>query len=149
VSADHTLVITRLFDAPRDLVFAAWVDAEQAGKWWGPRGFIPVSYTMDVRVGGAWRRVMRSPDGVEYRARGVYREIAAPERLAFTYAWEHNPDHSGHETLVTITFAQRGDKTELTLRQALFETVTARDAHGTGWSSCLDRFADYLVGKIE
>jgi uncharacterized protein YndB with AHSA1/START domain len=145
MSDDRTLTLTRVLDAPREMVFAAWVDPDQAAQWWGPRGFTSVSCTMDVRVGGAWRRVMRSPDGTEYRARGVYREIAAPERLVFTYAWEDETGHSKHETLVTLTFADLHGKTELTLRQALFETVAARDDHRGGWSSCLERFADYLA----
>ena len=146
MSGDGTLVITRRFEAPRERVFAAWIDPDQAAKWWGPKGFAPVSCTMDVRVGGAWRRIMRSPDGLEYRVRGVYREIAAPERLVFTYAWENNPDQSGHETVVTLTFADLGDgRTELTLRQELFETVAARDSHRGGWSGCLDRFAEHLA----
>jgi uncharacterized protein YndB with AHSA1/START domain len=147
MSDDRTLVITRLLDAPRDTVFAAWVDQDQAAQWWGPRGFKSVSCTMDVRVGGIWRRVMTSPDGAEYRARGVYREIAAPERLVFTYAWEDNREQSKHETLVTLTFADLRGKTELTLRQAVFETVAARDDHRGGWSSCLERFAEYLAQR--
>lgn len=145
MSNERSLSIARLLDAPRPLVFAAWTDPEQAARWWGPKGFTSVSCTMDVRVGGAWRRVMRSPDGVEYVARGVYREIAAPERLVFTYAWETNPGQTDHETLVTLTFAERGGSTELTLNQALFETVAARDDHRGGWSSCLERFAEYLA----
>jgi uncharacterized protein YndB with AHSA1/START domain len=147
MSDERTLVITRLLDAPRDRVFAAWVDPDQAAQWWGPKGFTSVSCTMDVRVGGVWRRVMRSPDGAELTARGVYREIIAPERLAFTYAWERNPEQTGHETLVTLTFADLGDKTELTLRQAVFETVAARDDHRDGWSGCLERLAEHLAQR--
>ncbi len=142
-----TLVITRLLDAPREIVFAAWIDPEQATQWWGPKGFTAVSYTIEARVGGAWRRVMRSPEGVEHRARGVYREIDAPSRLVFTYAWETNPEETGHETLVTLTLAARGEKTELTLRQEIFETVAARDDHRGGWSSCLDRFVEFLAQR--
>jgi uncharacterized protein YndB with AHSA1/START domain len=144
MSDTRTLVITRVLNAPREIVFAAWVDPQQAAQWWGPRGFTSVSCAMDVRVGGAWRRVMRSPDGVEHRARGVFREIVAPELLVFTYAWEDEIGHPKHETLLTLTFAEIGDKTELTLRQAVFETVAARDDHGSGWSGCLDRLAEYL-----
>jgi len=139
------LIITRVLDAPRAIVFAAWADQDQAPRWWGPKGFISTSCTMDVRVGGVWRRVMRSPYGVEHIARGVYREIVAPERLVFTYAWERTPEQTGHETLVTLTFAELGDKTELTLHQAVFATVAARDDHRGGWSSCLERFAEYLA----
>jgi uncharacterized protein YndB with AHSA1/START domain len=146
---DRTLVITRVFDAPRDRVFAAWADQDQAARWWGPKGFISASCTMDVRIGGVWRRVMRSPDGTEHRARGVYREISRPERLVFTYAWEDESGRPKHETLVTLTFADLGGgKTELTLHQARFETIAARDDHAGGWSSCLERFAGHLAAHV-
>ncbi len=144
---DRTLVIRRVLDAPRELVFAAWVDPAQAARWWGPRGFASVSCAMDVRVGGEWRRVMRSPEGSEHRSRGVYREIIEPKRLVFTFSWEKggSPGH-GPETLVTLTFGDLGDqRTEFILRQEGFETVAGRDDHHRGWSSALDRFADYLV----
>lgn len=142
---ERILVITRLLDAPRDLVFVAWTDERSAAQWWGPKGFASVSCTMDARVGGAWRRVMRSPEGVEHRARGIYREIAPPERLVFTYAWEDAAGRLDHDTLVTLTFRELGAKTELTLRQEIFDNLAARDDHCSGWSSCLDRFAEYLT----
>jgi uncharacterized protein YndB with AHSA1/START domain len=143
--SDRELVLTRRFDAPRRLVFRAWTDPELAVHWWGPKGFASVSCEMDVRPGGTWRRLMRSPDGSLHCARGVYREIVAPERLVFTYAWEDADGRLGQETLIMVTFAERGGRTELTLRQAAFETATARDAHFGGWSSCLERFAEYLA----
>jgi uncharacterized protein YndB with AHSA1/START domain len=149
MSGDPTLVITRIFDAPRPLVFAAWIDPAQAARWWGPKGFTTVSNEMDVRVGGAWRRCMRSPQGTEHRSRGVYREIVAPERLAFTFAWEQggSPGH-GPETVVMLTFRDLGDnRTELTLHQAPFCTIEGRDDHRAGWSSCFERFADYLADR--
>lgn len=148
MSADRTLVITRVLDAPREIVFAAWVEERQAAQWWGPKGFTSVACTMDVQVGGRWRRVMRSPDGVEHRARGIYREIVPPERLVFTYSWERNPGHDRHETLVTLTFADLGGRTALTLRQEGFETIAARDDHRGGWSGCLERFAAFLAQHI-
>jgi uncharacterized protein YndB with AHSA1/START domain len=145
---DRTLVITRVLDAPREIVFAAWVDQDQAAQWWGPKGFTSITCTMDAQVGGMWRRVMRSPDGIEYRARGIYREVVPPERLVFTYAWERNPDYGEHETLVTLTFTDLGRRTELTLRQEGFETIAGRDDHYGGWSGCLERFAAFLVQHI-
>jgi len=143
--SDRELVITRVFDAPRCLVFRAWTDPELVVHWWGPQGFAPISCTMDPRPGGEWRRSMRAPDGSLRVARGVYREIVAPERLVFTYAWEEADGRPGRETLVSVVFVERGGRTELTLRQAVFETVTARDAHCGGWTSCLERFAEYLA----
>ena len=143
--AERELVITRVFDAPRRVVFRAWTDPEQLARWWGPRGFTTIFSHGDVRPGGAWRRRIRSPEGTEHTGRGVYREIAAPERLVFTYAWEDAAENPGHETLVTVTFDDLGDKTRLTLRQAVFESMTSRDSHRGGWTSCFDRFAEYLA----
>jgi uncharacterized protein YndB with AHSA1/START domain len=143
--SERELVVTRVFDAPRRLVFRAWTDPELAVHWWGPRGFASISCEMDVRSGGIWRRSMRAPDGSFHSARGVYREIVAPERLVFTYAWEDADGRPRHETLVSVIFVELGGQTELTLRQAGFETVTARDAHRDGWTGCLQRFADYLA----
>jgi uncharacterized protein YndB with AHSA1/START domain len=146
MSDDRTLVIRRVLDAPRELVFAAWADPAQAARWWGPKGFTTISSEMDVRVGGAWRRRMRSPEGSEHVSRGVYREIVRPERLVFTFCWEHGgaPGH-GPETVVTLIFTDLGDgRTEFTLRQEGFATVAGRDDHHRGWSSTLDRLADYL-----
>jgi uncharacterized protein YndB with AHSA1/START domain len=147
---DRTLVITRVLDAPRSIVFTAWVDQAQATQWWGPHGFATVSNEMDVRVGGEWRRCLRSPEGTEHRSRGVFREIVAPERLVFTFAWERGgaPGH-GPETLITLTFTELGaNRTELTLHQAMFETVAGRDDHRRGWLSCLDRLADFLAEHV-
>jgi uncharacterized protein YndB with AHSA1/START domain len=138
-------VVTRVFDAPRRLVFQAWTDPKEAAHWWRPKGFVSVSCEMEVRPGGTWRRAMRAPGGGLHIGRGVYREILAPERLVFTYAWEDSEGRPGHETLVTVTFTDRGEKTELTLRQAVFETPATRDAHEGGWMSCLERFAEYLA----
>jgi uncharacterized protein YndB with AHSA1/START domain len=145
--SDRELVVTRVFDAPRPTVFRAWTDPDRAAHWWGPKGFVSVSCEMEVWPGGTWRRAMRAPDGGLHIGRGVYREILAPERLVFTYAWEDSEGRAGHETLVTVTFAERGEKTELTLRQGVFETRAARDAHAAGWTSCLQRFAEYLMAR--
>jgi uncharacterized protein YndB with AHSA1/START domain len=150
MSDDRALVITRVLDAPRELVFAAWADPAQAAQWWGPKGFTTVSAEMDVRVGGAWRRRMRSPEGSEHISRGVYREIVRPERLVFTFCWEQGgaPGH-GPETVVTLTFADLGDgRTEFVLRQEGFATVAGRDDHQRGWSGALDRLADHLQAQL-
>ncbi len=144
-SAERELVVTRVFDTPRRLVFKAWTEPERAAQWWGPQGFTTISCEMDVRPGGAYRRCMRSPEGTVHCTRGVYREIAEPARLVFTYAWEDADGRPGHETVVTVTFAEQGAKTKLTLHQAVFETVESRDGHQGGWTSCMERFAQYLA----
>ena len=81
---DREFVITRVFDAPRSLVFKMWTDPKHMAHWWGPKGFTNPVCEMDVRPGGAWRIVMRGPDGGEHPAKGVYREVVAPGRLVMT-----------------------------------------------------------------
>ena len=144
-SADRELVVTRLIDAPRRLVFRAWTEPEQVSRWWGPQGFVTTHCDMDIRPGGAFRCCMRSPEGTDYWKRGVYREIVEAERIAFTFAWEDADGKPGHELLTTVTFADEGAGTRLTLHQSEFETVERCDDHRTGWTSCLERFAEYMV----
>jgi uncharacterized protein YndB with AHSA1/START domain len=144
-TADRELVVTRLIDAPRSLVFKAWTQPEHVARWWGPKGFVTIHCDMDIRVGGAYRCAMRSPQGTEHWKVGVYREIVEPERIVFTFAWEDADGKPGHELLTTVTLAEEGTKTRLTLRQAAFETTEWRDDHVIGWTSCLDRFAEYML----
>ena len=145
VTGQRELVLTRIFDAPRQLVFKAWTEPERAARWWGPQGFTLLSCEMDVRAGGTWRRRMRSPDGKTICKHGVYREVVPPELLVFTYADEDADGHAGHATLVTVSFAEQDGKTKLTLHQAAFNSIAARDGHRGGWISCLERFAEYLA----
>jgi len=144
-AAELELVITRILDAPRELVFKAWTEPDRVIRWWGPRGFTTAHYELDFRPDGAYRVCMRSPEGTEHWQRGVCREVVEPERLVFTFAWEDSEGKPGHETLVTVTLAEFGAKTKLTLHQAVFETVTARDLHQGGWASALEWLAEYLA----
>jgi uncharacterized protein YndB with AHSA1/START domain len=140
------LVMKREVAAPREQVFSAWTDVAKAAHWWAPRGFTTLSCEMDVRPGGAWRRRMRTPDGALVTKYGVYREIAAPERLVFTY----NTEGGGiddPETLVTVTLVDLGGRTRLTLRHTLFETDAQRSDHEGGWTGCLERFAAFVAGS--
>ena len=145
IAAAHELVVARVIDAPRALVFRAWTRPEHIARWWGPQGFATIYCDMDVRVGGSYRFGMRSPQGTEHWKRGTYREIVEPERIVFTFAWEDANGNPGRELLTTVTFAEHGTKTKLTLRQAGFDTIDRRDDHATGWASCLQRFADYIT----
>ena len=145
-ATSRELEITRVFDAPRSLVFNAWVQPGRLVEWWGPKGFTVPSCAMDVRPGGSFRFVMRSPEGSEHRLQGVFREIVRPERIVLTWAWVDDDGKRGHETLLTVTLAEEGgSRTKLTLRQAVFESLTARDAHRSGWDSGLDCLAEYLA----
>ena len=144
-TADHELVVTRLIDAPRRVVFAAWTEPEHIACWWGPQGFTTIHCEMDVRVGGTYRFGMRSPQGTEHWKRGIYREIVEPERIVFTFAWEEADGRLGRELLTTVTFAEEGGKTRLTLRQGPFDTTAWRDGHNAGWTSCFERFAQFML----
>ena len=140
----RVLVVSRLLDAPRRLVFKVWTDPVHLARWWGFEGFTLLACEADVRPGGTWLRRMRAPSGSLHVKRGVYREIVAPERLVFTYADDEADGRLGQEALVTLTFAEEGVRTRLTLHQELFRTAAARDSHLSGWSSALQRLADYL-----
>jgi uncharacterized protein YndB with AHSA1/START domain len=137
----HELVITRVFDAPRELVWKAWTDRAHATQW-GPKGFTTPEREIDLRPGGAWHAVMISPEGKEYRQHGVVREVVPPERLVFTFIWDETPDN---EMLITVTFASRGRKTEMTFRQTGLATAASRDGHAGGWNEAFDQLGELLT----
>jgi uncharacterized protein YndB with AHSA1/START domain len=143
-SAETELVIRRVFDAPRALMFKLWTEREHAVHWWGPKDFTVPHLETDVRPGGAWRACLRSPEGRDYWQHGVFREIVAPERLVFSFIWDDEPDH---EMLVTVTFADHSGKTEMTFRQAPFTSVESRDSHVEGWNECFDRLDAYIAQR--
>ena len=131
------LRLSRSFAAPRDRVFRAFTAPTQLTRWWGPKGFTVPACTLDVRAGGAWRTVMRSPEGKDHIVSGVYREITPPARLVFTWGWETEGER-GHETVVTIELFETPGGTRLELTHEGFETEDSLNAHRDGWSSCLD-----------
>lgn len=143
------LSITRVFDAPPAVVFKAWTDPKQMEQWWGPDCFTNPVCELDPRPGGAWRIVMRAPDGVEYECGGVYSEVIKPERLVFT---NNAYDHEGKsllEGVTSVTFAAQGAKTKLTLETHMVGKVSfaAQMLAGmeAGWNQSLDRLADLLA----
>lgn len=142
--ADSELVLTRELNAPRERVFAAWTDVGQASHWWMPRDFTLLSCEMDVRPGGTWYRRMRGPNGAVTTKHGVYREVAAPERLVFTYITEDATGVVDPETIVTVTLVDLGSgRTRLTLWHTGFKTESARDDHRRGWTGALDRLVAF------
>ena len=140
------LVLTRDIAAPRERVFAAWTDVRQAARWWVPRDFTTLSCEMDVRPGGVWRRRMRAPGGAVVTKHGVYREVVAPERLAFTYITEGATGVIDPETLVTLTFADLGGRTRLTLRHDNLPGADLSAAHQVAWGTYLPRLAAVAAG---
>jgi uncharacterized protein YndB with AHSA1/START domain len=145
-TAEQELVITRRFDAPRQRVFEAWTDPRHAKSWWGPRDH-PLTYLeMDVRPGGAWRgRLTSTATGEALWQHGVIREIHAPDRLVFTFAWDQEEGAPGRETVVTVTLEEDGDGTLMTFRQSPFDAVENREGHRGGWSSSFDRLDEVLA----
>lgn len=142
---DRQLTITRVFDAPRSLVFKVWTQPEHFSRWLGPKDFTAIACHMNVQVGGMYRACIRSPEGNDHWMQGIYREVIEPERLVFTFAWEDENSRPKHETLVTVTFEEQDNKTLMTFQQAIFESTESRDSHNTGWSECFDRLAIYLT----
>lgn len=139
-----SLTLTRLFDAPRDLVWACFTRHEMLMAWWGPVPHPATVIDMDVRVGGRWRNCLQSPDGKETLwQNGAYTEVAPPSRLVFTFTWEEQGER-GEVNEVTVDFEDMGAHTRVTLNQTPFRTEASRDGHGFGWGSSFDRLADYL-----
>lgn len=133
------LVITRVFNAPRHLVFEAWTKAEHLSQWFAPKPLTTPSCELDFRPGGAFRLVMRAPDGTEYPFEGAFREIVAPERIVFT-----GLVHEGNTTVTTITLAEHDGKTTLTMHQTFtFESPATRGAK-QGWTATLDQLGEYV-----
>jgi len=140
------IVLRRVLDAPRELVFKTMTDPSLIPNWWGLKGLTTVVEKMDVRPGGAWRLVQRDPDGNEFAFNGVYHEVLPPERLVYTFEFEGVP---GHVLLETVTFEELDGKTRLTDR-SVFQTVEDRDAMvqsgmESGAKETMDRLAELLA----
>jgi len=125
-------------------VFSVWTKPEHLARWWGPKDFTLPFCEQDFRTGGKYRLCMRSPEGIDYWLQGVYREIVEPERIVFTWDRAETEGAPGAGTIVTVTFAEQGEKTLLTLHQAIFQSVDDCNAHQGGWSQCLDRLVQYV-----
>jgi uncharacterized protein YndB with AHSA1/START domain len=143
------VTITRLVAAPRDLVFRAWTEPARLARWWGPQGFTNPVCEVDARVGGELRIVMRGPDGTDYPMRGVFREVVAPVRLVFTNFPVDAQDRPLMDGLTTVTFAEEGSGTRLTIatRASGLAAVAARMLEGmqAGWTQSIDRLEAYVT----
>ena len=146
-TADREIVITRTFDAPRELVFKLWTTPEHVARWWGPRGFTTTIYEMDVRPGGTWRLNMRGPDGTNYKNRIVFEEVVRPERLVYKHTPEHGSEPVNFST--TVTFDDQNGKTTVTLHM-MFPTAEQRnyvvEHHGAieGGKQTLARLSQHI-----
>jgi len=155
----QAVVITRLFNAPRERVFKAWTDPKLMQQWWGPKGFTAPVCKINLRPGGLWHYCMRSPEGQNFWGRGIYREIVKPSLIVATDSFS---DAKGHivpasrygmsknwprEMLVKVTFEDLRGKTKLTLTHSGVDNVPATDRRSMkqGWSQSFDKLADLLA----
>ncbi|MDE2600482.1 MAG: SRPBCC domain-containing protein [Rhodocyclaceae bacterium] len=151
--SDHEIVISRVFDAPRELVFKAWTDPRHVMAWWGPHGFENTECALDLRVGGSFFLSMTGPDGKDYPCRGTYEEIVAPARIRFSGIAE-----DGHAcgaglppyAMVTVDFAEEENgKTRLTINTRMpnpaAKTAAAQGGYVVGWTESLDRLAHFIA----
>lgn len=141
-SEGREIMATRIFDAPRELVFKLWTDPEHIVKWWGPKGFRNTIFEMDVRPGGRWRHVMHGPDGVDYKNESIYREVVEPELLVYEHL-------SGPAFLATVIFDDLGEKTRVSMRMVFESAEVCRKTievfHAVeGLDQTLQRLADQL-----
>jgi uncharacterized protein YndB with AHSA1/START domain len=155
VTERHELEITRVFNAPRELVWRAWTDPEMTRQWQAPKIFEVTHLEQDMRVGGKVRKCMRGlPPGaerpVEIWLRGEVLEVKPPELLVYTYAWEDRAgvglidDGDPHETVVTVKLEEKDGRTTMHFHQAPFSAVAERDGHDGGWSSGFERLEEML-----
>jgi uncharacterized protein YndB with AHSA1/START domain len=122
-TADREIVLSREFDAPRELVWQAYTDPRHVAHWWGPDGFTNTVHEIDVRPGGMWRFTMHGPDGTDWPNRITYREIVAPERLEYAHGEDVDDDPGAFQ--VSIRFEDLGGRTRVTQRM-VFATVAQR-----------------------
>jgi uncharacterized protein YndB with AHSA1/START domain len=146
--SDQEIVMTRAFDAPRELVFEAWTKPEHVRNWWGLRSSTVVLCEAEVRPGGSWRYVTQEQNGAEVPFTGVYREIAPPERLVYTEMYDVEPFNSGDPAVNTVTFTEEEGGTLVTVT-TVYPTKEVRDfVLGTGMergaAESYDRLADHL-----
>lgn len=150
--SDREIAFTRIFESPRHLVFEAWTKSEHVRQWWGCAGSTLTVCDMELRPGGAWRFVMRMPDGSEHPFKGVYREIVPHERLVYTECYDV-PAIGSPEWITTITFEDHGGKTKLT-STLLHQSKEARDGHlqagmEAGMAQTLNRLEEHAASMAE
>lgn len=140
------LVLTRHFKAPPERVFAAFVEKALMQSWYGPEGMSVPRCEVDARVGGKYRIEMHAPTGSVHIVTGEFKEIAAPERLVYSWGWLDGTGR-GPETLVTVTLKSRDGGTDLTLEQSGFLNDESRNGHSRGWTSSFASLDAFLAGK--
>ena len=146
---EQELVLIRIFDAPRKLVFKAWTDPKCVAVWWGPHHFTNPVCELDARPGGAIRIHMRAPDGTVYPMTGVFNEVVEPERIVFTSAALDAAGNPMFEVLTTVIFAEQGGKTKQTMRARVIKMTPQAAPYiagmEQGWTQSLERLTAYVA----
>lgn len=140
IEKSPVLEITRIFDAPPERVFDAWL-LKSWGDWAGPPGVRGEVTLMEPHVGGRYRIVMHTPDGNILSVGGIYKEIVRPSKLVMSWMWEHGDT----DTLITLTFKPSGKGTELFMRHEGFSSDERRDSHNKGWNGTFDKLEAFLA----
>ncbi|MGH6761963.1 MAG: SRPBCC domain-containing protein [Phyllobacterium sp.] len=147
--AERELILVREFNAPRELVFRMWTDPKHVAEWWGPHGFTNPVVEMDVRPGGKYRIVMRDANGVDYPSKGKFIEVAEPERLVVTDAFDME-DAPADEAVWTIIFEDIDGRTRLTIRLLCKSAKDRRTLVEMGWregtTEMLEKLEAYMAG---
>ena len=145
------LLITRIFNAPRELVWKAWTDPEQVAKWWGPNNFTIPLCEMDVKIGGKIYIHMKGPDGTIYPMNGIYKELTKPERIVFVGAALDDHGNALFEQATSIVFEKEGDKTKLSIKVTFSKVKPEAMGHlagaEIGWNQMLDKLLIYVGNK--
>ncbi len=153
---DREIRGTRVFDAPRELVWKVWTEPGHIGEWWGPNGFTTTTHKMEVKAGGVWRFVMHGPDGRDYQNKITFIEVVKPERLVYKHGGTGEKEDRGLEPVsfhVTVMFTDEGGKTRLDMR-SVFPSAKARDyvveSYGAveGMHQTLARLGEYLAKEV-
>ena len=144
-TAERELTISRLLNAPRELVWEVWTKAEHIKNWWGPTGFTNTIFSMDVKPGGVWDFIMHGPDGTDYKNKSIYKEIIKPERIVF--------EHVSPKFIATITFEEKNGKTLLTWNMLFetkeqFERVVKTFKADEGLKQNIVKLEDYLKAQF-
>ena len=143
-TSDRELIITRLLNAPRELVWDVFTKPEHIKNWWGPNGFTNTIDKMDVKPGGEWEFIMHGPDGTDYKNKSIYKEIIRPERIVFEHV-------SGPKFIATITFTAEGNKTHLKWHMLFesaeqFQQVVKTFKADEGLKQNIVKLEEYLAG---
>lgn len=138
---NHRIVVRRRMPAPREFVYESWIDPEGIRQWMCPGDVVTAEATLDVRVGGSFRIVMRSKDRVHEHI-GTYQIVDPPAKLGFTWSGLENPDEI---TLVTVEFIARGDESDVVITHERFTKADEAKRYEMGWGTIAGKFAAYLT----